>query len=265
MPGRVRDAGVWRARIESETIEMIRALRPRWRAWLEPGAREGASFGAWALGVCSRLESEILGREVIWLDLGAVVAAYLAAVLKRPEHILSRLLFHSEVREAVLGSLPRMTVLVGQRKHRGRLRLESFCWEGGAHLTSRWGRLALCPEVIVSGLEQGRFCPGLVVSFAALALCNSFFCLGGVDQWEYMPLLARSFREAGAGGFGGDFIEGGLATGRCVEEGGMEIYPLDMLQGVPWSAASGATLYEFITPQLRRLVHRPFVWEQRAT
>ena len=100
----------------------------------------------------------------------------------------------------------------------------------------------LCAEVIVEALEQRRIWPGLVVSFVSLALCNSFFCLGGVDQREYMPLLARSMREAGLLSARRPFVEGGTATGRCVDAGGEAVYPLDMLQGLRWGVEGDVTL-----------------------
>src|SRR5207247_713575 len=57
--------------------------------------------------------------------------------------------------------------------------------------------LALRPAPILAGLREGRLCPGVFLTFAALAFAADFRCLGGVDQLEYLPLL----RDAcGAGG-----------------------------------------------------------------
>ncbi len=49
-----------------------------------------------------------------------------------------------------------------------------------------------------------------------------------------------------------------LTTGRTEDPGGEAIHPLDVILGTPLPSLDGLMLHRFLTPQLPRLLRRPF-------
>ncbi len=260
LPWSRRDAPVWRAPIPPELCQLLASLKPPIRDLLPP-ASPGGSFSRWALTACSRLESRLLDRRLLFLDLNEVVASYLAEVLPERGHPLHRLLFAPEIRERVLGPLPEMALFTTAHGPPDRPAFEPLRRRGEA-LRGSHTELALRPDSIVEGLRSGALCPGVLLVFGALAFLNDFKCLGGVDQIEYLPLFREAWGE-------GDLLSpedlasralDGLTTGRCVDEAGEAVYPLDIVLGTPWSPPRTSTLLGFMGPQLPRLLKRPFKW-----
>ncbi len=260
VPGSTREAPVWRATIPREMVALLGSLRSPLRELLPP-AVAGASFARWALSTCETVESILLDRRLIFLDLNEVVASYLGEVLGDAGHPLSRALFTPALRDRMFAALPEMalfTTAEGSSEHPLfvplRLQGETLC---GPRTAIPWQ-----PGAIVAGLQAGALCPGVFLSFATVAFLGDFRCLGGVDQLEYLPL----FREACLRGelLSPEEAEGcsldGLTSGRCVDAAGEAVYPLDMLLGTRWRVPEEGTLLGYLAPQLPRLLQRPFKW-----
>ncbi|MEO7327850.1 MAG: hypothetical protein ABI193_04690 [Minicystis sp.] len=260
LPWSAREAPVWRAPIPREMGALLPWLRSPLRDLLSP-AVPGASFARWALSTCEAVESKLLDRRLIFLDLNEVVAAYLGEVLGDAGHPLTRALFTPALRDRMFAGLPEMalfTTAEGSKEHPLfvplRLQGEVLC---GPRTQIPWQ-----PSAIVEGIQSGALCPGVFLTFATMAFLGDFRCLGGVDQLEYLPL----FREACLRGelLSPAEAEGcsldGLTSGRCVDAAGEAVYPLDMLLGTRWRIPEEGTLLGYLAPQLPRLLLRPFKW-----
>jgi hypothetical protein len=254
VPWAMRDASVFHAVIPEATPEVRAALREKIRA-VVPEARAGDRFVPWALAASSALMSRCLNRAPVYLDLNAVVARYLQTALDDGRHPLHRLLFDPGTRERVLGALPPMPLFTAARGPRGVF--EPLRAEGDG-LRGPRESLRLTPASVLGGIREGQLCPGVYLVFAALALQNGFRCLGGVDQIEYLPLLRDAAASAGFLTPTAAVSPDALTTGRTVDERGEAIHPLDVILGTSLPPLDGMTLLRFLTPQLPRLLRRPF-------
>ncbi len=241
------DAPVWWARCDEVLARNVEALRPEVRELLgEPLI--GMPYTSWALRACARLESAVLGRPVVMVDLGRVLCGYLRRVLERPGHPSRALLTDAGLREQLWGRLPRRALWTSWESGRGgRVRMKVV-------------RDPLSLEDVVRGLDEGRLSPGVWVGFAILSVLHGIRCLGGVDQCEYLPRLMRVCKEAGWGG--GEVFEGGLISGHCVEPGGASLPPLEIWRGRPWEMpGADVTVLQWLRPQWKRLLRRPMPWQ----
>jgi hypothetical protein len=191
----------------------------------------------------------------VYLDLNAIVARYLQTALDDGGHPLHHLLFDAGTRERVFGALPPMPLFTAARGPRG---VFDPLGVAGDSLQSPQGRYPLTPASILGALREGALCPGVYLVFASLALQNGFRCLGGVDQVEYLPLLRDAAASAGFLTPSAAVSVDALTTGRTVDDRGEAIHPLDVLLGTPLPSLDGLTLHRFLTPQLPRLLRRPF-------
>jgi hypothetical protein len=199
----------------------------------------------WALRLCARVESQLLSREVIFFDVGEAVALYLSRALAQADHPLRWLLWGAG-RQEVLARLPPMAVWL-RAQGAWPCRMEAV----------RLSR-PLEPAQVCQELAEGRLRPGLWLSFLVLSGLAGLRCLGGVDQWEYLPLLADAWGRCGPGRRW-PVVQGGLASGRCVDAQGRGLHPLDLLAGGAWERPAGS-LFEVLAPQWPRLLRRPFGW-----
>jgi hypothetical protein len=264
LPWSLRDVSVFHARLPKAARDVWSALRPGLRA-LVPEPVAGAPFVPWALTTASTILARALGlgpdldRRPVHLDLNAVVARYLETALDDGTHPLHRLLFDPTTRQRVLCGLPRMALFTTARDQRGtfeplHLELEA----GGDHLRGAHGARPLTPAATLAGLREGQLCPGVYLVFAALALQNGFRCLGGVDQVEYLPRLRDAAALAGFATPTAAVATDALTTGRTVDDRGEAIHALDVVLGTTLPSLEGLTLHDFMTPQLPRLLLRPF-------
>jgi hypothetical protein len=254
IPWAMRDASVFHAAIPAATPEVRAALREPVRG-VVPEALTGAPFVPWALATAGAIMKRCLNRGLVYLDLNAVVARYLETALDDGGHPLHRLLFDPGTRERVLGVLPPMPLFTTARGARGTF--EPLRAEDGG-LRGPRGVHPLTPASILGALREGALCPGVYLVFASLTLQNGFRCLGGVDQVEYLPRLRDAAASAGFATPRGDVDVDALTTGRTVDPRGEAIHALDVILGTPLPPLDRLTLHRFLTPQLPRLLRRPF-------
>jgi hypothetical protein len=254
LPWSMRDVAVFHAAVPATARDVRAALRPTLRVMV-PDAPAGARFVPWALATASTILEHCLGRSPVHFDLNAVVARYLATALDDGSHALHRLLFDAAIRSRVLSALPPMPLFTAARDPRGTF--EPLRAEGDS-LRGAHGDRPLTPAVVLAGLREGWLCPGVYLVFAALALQNGFRCLGGVDQVEYLPLLRDATASVGFATPSVAVATTALTTGRTVDDSGEAIHALDVVLGTPLPPLDGRTLHETLTPQLPRLLLRPF-------
>ena len=247
---------VFGAQISEETVACCEALVGHARALV--GVPEaGTSFTAWAVRVSAALVTRVLRRRVITLDLGAVIARYLHTVLGDLAHPLARLLFHAPVRTRVLQCLPPVPLFLTVGADEATV-LEPLRAEG-ASLRGRTRTLPLEPEVIREALAAEQLCPGTFLTFTALIAQNGFACFGGVDQLEYLAQFRPAWAAAGEWPSSTAPLDL-LTSGRMVDDHGVDLFPLDVIYGVPFAPVHGDTLMGFLRPQFARLLQRPFAW-----
>ena len=254
LPWSLRDVSVFHATVPKTARDVWSSLRPTLRAMV-PEAPAGAPFVPWALATASTILERCLDRHPIYLDLNAVVARYLETALDDGAHPLHRVLFDATIRERVLCSLPRMPLFTAAPDPRSTF--EPLHAEGD-RLRGVHGDRPLTPATVLTGLREGQLCPGVYLVFASLALQNGFRCLGGVDQVEYLPRLRDAAAVAGFAMPPAEVAVDALTTGRTVDDRGEAIHALDVVLGTALPPLSGVTLQGMLTPQLPRLLGRPF-------
>jgi hypothetical protein len=240
IPGRYRDALVYRATMPDTTPELLGQLTPRLRKRLP--ATSDLGFPAWALQAAQALTAPLLPHpgEVVYLDLNEVIRLYLMRVLPDGGHPMHRLLFE----EHPFGDhLPAFCL---QRADGKRLRV--------AHLPAE----GLDANTVLEGLASGRLCPGLALTFCSLAFCSGFLCLGSFEQVEYLHAFRERLDEVDwpEAGMAGRVRVDGLTTGRLLAPSdGEPFYPLDAVLGTRYSPPPATTTVgEMIRPLLPRLL-----------
>ena len=251
---RNRDSLVFRAPAPDRMYDVIDQLRPSLRT-LAPEHND--IFCEFALAFCQAVTRKAMGRKQMWyFDLNEVMLMYLQDVLPNPDHPMHRLLFDSELRqglEAAIGEpITWFYTPLGTEQRRY---FNKVIAEGDA-LVGYGGQVPLEPEEVCLMLETGVFCPGVLLTFAALSFVNGFRCLGSFEQVQYLEKYRKALAELGWPEPGAlDSVDkGALTSGRCVDEKGDAVFPLDVSLGLKWFPKKGLRVWDLVEPLVPRLV-----------
>jgi hypothetical protein len=248
VPARMRDARVYRAVSPDRLHALCQALRPVLQRMGSAPAHD--SFSNWALSFCRAATARALGRErIVFIDLNEVITGYLLRVLPESSHPLHRLLFDQNVRERVAAALGEDLALFTVPASSGKR-------ERMANVSARDDAQLADPESVCRDLQNGRLCPGLLLTFGSLAFLNGFRCLGSFEQVEYLGRFQSRLIEAGWPG--NEIVRqvdtAALTSGRCLDDSGEPVYPLDIVLGTTWRWRDDMTVGELFSPLLSRLV-----------
>ena len=117
-------------------------------------------------------------------------------------------------------------------------------------------RLKLTPENLINEIKSGALCPGLFIGFTAFSFVNGFVCFGSFEQVEYLAEFKKKWMAL-------DLLDNEIVhnsntsaftSGRCVDDSGEGIFPLDMLFGLEIKLNENQTVQELLEPLLSRLL-----------
>ena len=74
-------------------------------------------------------------------------------------------------------------------------KMENMTFSGNSLKSKHKEILLTDPKILISELENARICPGLILSFLAIAFLNEFKCFGSFAQVEYLPLYQEKLAK----------------------------------------------------------------------
>lgn len=251
---RNRDSLVFRATAPAKMYDTIDQLRPSLKSMV-PDHKD--IFCEFALAFSQAVTRKALGRKQMWyFDLNEVIALYLRDVLPRPDHPMHSLLFDKDIRQGLEAAVGEPITWFYTALGKDQRRYYNKVVAEGDDLAGYGGTVPLVPEEVCLMLEMGVFCPGVLLTFAALAFVNGFRCLGSFEQVEYLEKYRSALSDLGwptAGAL--DSVDtGALTTGRCVDEQGLAVYPLDVNLGLNWVPRNSQRVWDLVEPLAPRLL-----------
>jgi hypothetical protein len=251
----MRDSRVYQSKVPEKLTSLLPYIAEPIRKYV-PVVKPGDEFTAWASQFsAAQLRKIMPGKSVLYFDLNEVIRTYLILVLKKSQHPLFRLLFEPTIRKTVLDEFsPETPLFTVEVHHKNKIRQETVVFKDDM-LQSQNFQLEVSPEKIIKALESGTLCPGLFITFTTLCFINALICFGSFEQVEYLAEFRRKWLKLG-------FLEqeivravntSALTSGRCIEESGVAVNPLDLLLGFRWSFMENQTVGELMRPLLPRL------------
>ena len=256
IPGKMRDARVFRSRIPEKMAKLITYFSEPIMA-ISPKAKNGEDFTKWASNFCTNQLKKIFpSKSVIYFDLNEVISNYLELVISNSKHPIYKLFFDNAVRNSVFSVFPSDTPLFSvDVNYKNKMRQESVVLNGDELLSQNY-KLKLTQENLINEIKSGALCPGLFLGFTTLSFINGLICFGSFEQVEYLAGFKQKWLKL-------DLLDkeivhksntSAFTSGRCVDESGEGIHPLDLLLGMEMKFNENQTVGELMDPLLSRLL-----------
>jgi len=256
IPGKMRDVRVFQSRIPEKMADLMNHFSEPILG-ISPKAKTGDDFTKWASRFCSNQLGEIFpSKSIIYFDLNEVIRNYLTLVFANSNHPIYRLFFDHTVRNSVFDVFPNNTQLFTvDVNYKNKMRQESVVLNGNELLSQNY-RLKLTQENLINEIKSGTLCPGLFLGFTALSFLNGFICFGSFEQVEYLAGFKQKWLKL-------DLLDyeivhksntNAFTSGRCVDDSGEGIHPLDLLLGLEMRFNQNQTVGELMEPLLSRLL-----------
>jgi len=209
-------------------------------------------FTAFALTFSSSIESEILDRRMVYVDICSIVSKYLYLVFENEDHPITQFCFRESHLEALTSSEAGKMPLFSGTDERSSAFTQFYYRDFS--ITNGTQRIQWDLATIRSRLKDQKLCPGLFLTYLVVCFINGFQCLGGYNQVEYL----KSFKV---------FIStielfsqyspdraptSSLTVGRILDEHGVGVYPLDIVFGKKVIFEPQVSFGEFSTPTVIR-------------
>ena len=256
IPGKMRDVRVFQSRIPKKMAELMTHFSEPILG-ISPKAKTGDDFTKWASQFCSHQLGKIFpSKSIMYFDLNKVISNYLALVISNSNHPIYRLFFDHAVRDSVFAVFPSDTPLFTvDVNYKNKIRQESVVLNVD-ELNSQNYKLKLTQENLINEIKSGALCPGLFLGFTALSFLNGFVCFGSFEQVEYLAVFKQKWLKL-------DLLDNknvemsntsAFTSGRCVDESGEGIHPLDLMFGLEMRFNENQTVGELMAPLLHRLL-----------
>ena len=256
IPGKMRDVRVFKSRIPEKMAELMTYFSEPILG-ISPKANNGDDFTKWASKFCTNQLRKIFpSKSILYFDLNEVICNYLELVISNTNHPIYRLFFDDAVRNSIFSIFPSDTPLFTVNvNYNNKIRQELIILSGN-ELHSQNFRLKLTQENLINGIKSGILCPGLFLAFTALSFVNGFVCFGSFEQVEYLADFKQKWLKL-------DLLDSEIVrnshtnaftSGRCIDETGEGIHPLDVLFGLEMRFNENQTVGELIKPLLSRLL-----------
>ncbi len=262
-PSTLQDGMVYRSRIHEKFFIELEKLPPKLVKFF-PSAIVGDSYTRWALATCQHIERRIFKKNnLVYLDINEVVSMYLEQVLSKPDHVFHKLFFNPEARQEFMNAFPGeimfyIPAMDGKYEEMENVYLETEC------LASKSRNISLKKEILISEIRDGRLCPGLLISFLALAFLNQFKCFGSFAQVEYLPVYQEKLAKL-------SFMQewkietiptSNLTTGIFPEK--RHVYPIDIiLDDIPFEPVEDTLYGEYVLRMKGTLIDSYFTGDLR--
>ena len=256
IPGKMRDVRVFKSRIPVKMADLMPYFSEPILE-ISPKAKTGDDFTKWASNFCNNQLGIIFpSRSIIYFDLNEVISNYLELVISNSNHPIYQLFFNDAVRNSVFSVFPSDTPLFTVNvDYKNKMRQESVVLNKD-ELQCQNYRLKLTPENLINEIKSGTLCPGLLLGFTVLNLVNGFVCFGSFEQVEYLAGFKQKWLKLDL--LDNEIVQksntSAFTSGRCVDESGEGIHPLDLMFGVKMRLNENQTVGELMDPLLSRLL-----------
>jgi len=256
IPGKMRDVRVFQSMIPEKMADLMTHFSKPILG-ISPKAKTGDDFTKWASQFCTNQLRKIFpSKSITYFDLNEVISNYLVLVIADSNHPIYKLFFENAVRDSVFAVFPYNTPLFTvDVNHKNKIRQESVVLNGDELLSQNY-RLKLTQENLINEIKSGALCPGLFLGFTALSFINGFICFGGFEQIEYLTGFKQKWLKLDLLDY--DIVNksntSAFTSGRCVNESGEGIHPLDLLLGMEMKFNGNQTVGELMEPLLYRLL-----------
>ncbi len=265
-PSSLQDGLVYRSTIQPKLLEVVEKLPMDISRYL-PKAVIGESYTKWALNTCEHIEKKILGKKnLVYIDINEVVANYLTKVLHDRFHLVHKLFFDKKTRTEFAKAFPDEVIFYTPVMDGKYEKMENMYLDGDKLIGKNKEIDLNNAGLLVKELEEGRLCPGLVLSFLILAFLNEFKCFGSFAQVEYLPVYqAKLSKLSFMKDLNIDNIPtANLTTGVFPEKS--NLYPIDILESQEkFKPAKDILFGELILPMKGVLLESYFTGDSRKT
>lgn len=255
IPGKMRDSRVFKSKIPEKLINLLDNFTDPIRK-VAPPAKIGNDFSIWANQFCAnQLRYIIKDKSILYFDINEVIRSYLLKVLKNSAHPIHCLFFNEKIRKHVFNIFsPKIPLFTVEVSLDNKIRHQSV-FLGKGELKGQNYNLELSLENLLQELEKGILCPGLFLMFTSLSFLNGFNCFGSFEQVEYLSEFRERWLKTNL--LDQDVVRlakiSSLTSGRCIDEFGNAVYPLDLLMGFEWNFPENINFGDLMTPLLPRM------------
>ena len=256
IPGKMRDTRVFQSRIPEKMVDLMTYFSDPILG-ISPKVKTGDDFTKWATTFCTNQLGKIFpSNSILYFDLNEVVSNYLEVVISKSNHPIYKLFFDNSVRNSVFAVFPSNTPLFTVNvDYKNKMRQETVVLNGN-ELHSQNYSLKLTQENLINEIKSGTLCPGLFLGFTVLSFINGFNCFGSFEQIEYLAGFKQKWLKL-------DLLDNEIVhksntrsftSGRCVDNSGKGIHPLDILLGQEFNFNENQTVGELMEPLISRLL-----------
>jgi len=206
-------------------------------------------FTAFALSFSSILDSEVLNRKMIYLDLCSVVAKYLYLIFENESHPITRFCFNKTYLEnmiLVLGNQPLFSNSGVNAEPFSQFFYQDSSISNGSEVI-KWEVSAIRLLLL-----DKKLCPSLFLTYMVISFVNGFQCYGGFNQVEYLKKFKtylctiKLFADYNIDKVPTD----SLTVGRILDVRNSNVYPLDTLFGKEAVLDPQVSFGKFATPTI---------------
>lgn len=259
-PSTKQDALVYGSTIPEKMCGRMKMLKePLQNFYTQPIL--GASYTAYALMHCAKLESQILGlnSKGVYFDINEVIREYMLNVLTDTNHFIYKIFFDPLVRTQIVTAFgsditmfyaPYISGTKYESMEKILLTNELLC---GEHTS-----LPFDQKILLEKLQDRTLCPGLFLVYTILTFINHIQCLGSFAQAEYLPEFKMKWSETKL--FADkDLAEApvnNLTTGMVPSTQFHDVTPLDILLESDWQPDETMRFGEFLFG-IENLLYKP--------
>lgn len=235
--------------------EGLKELEGQWTADLRKTlgpVEPGQPWSFWAAKSASMIQTMLFGREVMVLDMSALVADFVATKLEQSDPLFEAILDGDLKGQSFdfLVSYP------GKKSYK----ISRAFW-GAEGLSAEKGSLDIQDKpALIRGLRNRQVCPAVWTSFFVLRFLLGLKCLGSFNQFEYIEGFRQSLGAAGVSAeIDLNLHTNELTTGRLIGGDGNLVWPLDWaLEGQVLNVNdfSDTPMSTFWSPIVRQLAEK---------
>jgi len=157
-----------------------------------PKPKSGEHFARWAAQCSSNVMSKILNRDVVSLDLNAVITNYIIDALDNTEHLVTQILCDPQITKKIHATLGDnlhffYTPYETSKYHKQ----ENLYYLDGYGFAGSHEKYPHDPATLQQELRNRKLCPATFLTFFILTFMNNFACIGSFVQIEYL----HNFKE----------------------------------------------------------------------
>ncbi len=259
-PSNMQDEIAYRSTIKDRTINTINSLTPELGQYFTVPNVE-SSYPVFALNTNKNIENKVLSlSKTSYLDINEITTQYLLQILKKPNHIVTKILCDEKTRKILAESIPTEAIFYGSYLKDGKFKQVSIFLNNDGFTKSKYYNLEATPEKIIDALNNDRLCPGLFLTYLVFKFINGARCLGSFVAAEYLPAYKEKLIATGLlTNYNLKSIPtDNLTTGMLPDKSLEQVTAIDILLGTEWKPNADMLYGELLLSLMDVLYGRDF-------